>query len=459
MRPVACPGALDTVQPPDAWNGAAPSLVRTTLTNGLRVVLAENHTVPLAFLSWTSEAGFDADPPGLEGLASLTPLLLREGTDHRSSRRITWELDELGADLAAGADWNCAFLNLWLLSCDLAAGAELLLDMACRPRFSHDAVARLRQRQLAEIARRRRDPRSVANDAFAQALFGDAAYGRSPLGTAATVTRIAAADVTGFHRTHYRPETSVVVLAGSFDAANAVHLLGSFEPPEAPCAAPSMLVPAGPPAEPSGGVRLVFLPHATQAEIRVGHAGVARDCEHMAALEVLSAILGTGPASRLARALRQREGLTYQVRSRFAARRFGGIFVVETTVPANAAAGAVAGIRREIERLCDELVPPADVDHARRRLFSVELRRFQDLVGTGATLGPEALQDDPMLLLERRRQAIDAVDPEGLREVARRCLRPGRLLAVVVGPADALRPQFSSGGPPARRPVSARIGS
>ncbi len=423
---------------PDTWDWSALGVVRKTLSNGLRVILAENHTVPLAFLSWTAQAGFESDPAGLEGLASLTPLLLREGTAHRSGRRITRELDDMGAYLLAGADWDSAFINMGLLSCDLAQGAELLLDLARAATFPDAAVARVRQRRLTELERRRRDPRTLANEEFARALFGASVYGRSPLGTPATVSRIDAAHVAAFHNLHYRPANSYVVVAGKFDSAMATDLLESFElPPSRPVSPLPVLsfVPAG---EACAGVRLVNVPRAKQTEIRVGHAGVARDSEHLPGLEVLSAILGGGPASRLARSVRQAAGLTYHIRSRFMARRRGGTFVVETSVPSEATGTALAAIRREIERLRDELVPAADVEQTKRALFGAELRRFEELIGTGAALGPEALHGDPVHHLERRRQAIAAVEQQGLRELARRYLNPERLVEVVVGPADTL---------------------
>jgi zinc protease len=446
MTSVPCTHAANAAQVPDAWNWPALAIERRTLANGLRVILAERHTVPLVFLSWASQAGFESDPAGFEGLASLVPLLPREGTAHRDGGRITQELDDLGADLAVGSDWDCAFLNMGLLSCDLAAGAELLLDMACAAKFPHTAVTGLRQRRLIEMDQRRRDPRAIANDVFARALFGDTVYGRSPLGTAATVQRIDAAQIAAFHDAHYRPANSFLVVAGSFDSEIVADRLGSFELPAALGRLPSLPLPAGPAFDARGGVRLVDVPHAPQTEIRVGHGGIARDTEQLSAVEVCNAILGGGPESRLARSVRQHQGLTYDIRSRVTARRVDGTWIVETSVAHDAAGAALAGIRRDIDTLCEERMPASDVEQAKRRLFGAELRRFQDLIGIGATLGPAALQQEHADHFARRRDAIAAVEPDDVREAARRYLNPERLVTVVAGPAGALRSQLSSGG-------------
>jgi zinc protease len=441
----ACAGARSAATPP-AWNWTALRVVTTTLPNGLRVVFAENHATPLVFLSWTASAGFETDPPDLAGLASLTPLLVRQGTARRSGAQVTNELDDLGAVLAAGSDWDSAYLNLGLLSEDFAAGVDLLVDIACHAAFPPAAIARLAQQRLVDIGSRRQDAQACANDEFARALFGDSVYGRPPLGTPATVQRIDAPAVAAFHEMHYLPATSCLAVAGSVDLDVAIDDLGARELPSRDCASPRPQPPAMPAADPSSVVRVVDVPHAAQVEIRVGHAGIARDHEHAPALEVLGAIIGGGPTSRLARRLRQQEGLTYHVRSRFVARRLGGMFVVETSVAIEAVVAALAGIRREIERLREGPIAAAEVEQAKQSLFGGELRRFQDLIGTGSTLGAIALHTDPVVHLERRRQARAAVEPEILCELARRYLHPERLVTVVAGPADSLRSQLSSGG-------------
>jgi zinc protease len=259
------------------------------------------------------------------------------------------------------------------------------------------------------------------------------------------VRRIEASDLAAFHQARYGPATSCLVLAGSFDGDEAEDLLGSFElPPSSPGEArlPLQLTPAAP----ATGIRMVDIPKALQTELRVGHIGVARDSRDLPALQVLNTVLGDGPTSRLAESLRQRLGLTYHVRSRFAVHRHGGTFVVSAGVATEKARAALEGVMWEIERLREELVPEVELEIAKGRLLGIQLRRFQSILGTGGTLSHMALDGDPLHYLERRRREIGAVEPEALRELARRHLQPGRLVAVAVGPAGTLQTQFSDGG-------------
>jgi zinc protease len=287
----------------DPCDWSALAVAATTLPGGVRLLLVENHSVPLVFLSWTSPAGFECDPLGLEGIASLTPLLFREGSARRSAGQIAQQLDDLGAELASGSEWEGASLNLGLLSSDLFTGVELLLDMATTARFPDAAIARVRQRRLAEIEGRRRDPRAQANDELARALFGSTMYGRPPLGTVASVERIDADAIAAFHDARYRPDTSCLVIAGDVDGETALDRLATIASPrttadrDTPDPLPSAAAIGIDPAE---GLRTVHVAHATQTEIRVGHASVGRDSEDLPALDVLGTILGGGPTSRRA---------------------------------------------------------------------------------------------------------------------------------------------------------------
>jgi zinc protease len=255
--------------------------------------------------------------------------------------------------------------------------------------------------------------------------------------------RIDAADVAAFHAARYRPAASCLVLVGSFDSEAVADLLGAFELLPALPGEP-LRPPAFAAAEPVAGIRLVDVPQAAQTELRVGHAGVARASRDLPALQVLNAVLGEGPSSRLAESLRQRQGLTYQVRSRFAARRAGGPFVVTTSVANDAAGAALAAVVREIERLRREPVPAAELEQAKRRLLGAELRHFQSLLGVGGMLSQAALKEDSAHDFAARRRGIAAVEPGSVLELARRHLHPERLVAVAVGPAAVLRSQLSA---------------
>ena len=85
--------------PPDA---KFPALERATLSNGLKIVLAERPSIPLVRFDLLLDAGFAADQFASPGTASLAMSMLDEGTAHAHALQISDELRRLGATLRHG---------------------------------------------------------------------------------------------------------------------------------------------------------------------------------------------------------------------------------------------------------------------------------------------------------------------------------------------------------------------
>ncbi len=428
----------------DGWDWPAVGVETHRLANGLKVLLSAEHAAPFVWMGWVTAGGAERDECGYEGLAALTPLALREGTRARSAARLAQETEDLAAQLALGCDWDGATVALEVLTPDLAPALELLLDLACNPRLSHEALALVRRRRLAEIEQRRRQAATLADDSFAHLLFGAGLYGRSPLGSAESLARLDEARLRAFHARHYAPANACLVLAGRFDARAALALASRVDP----WSGAQTHEPLREDAEraPQPATQIIDWPGAVQTELRLGHVSVARAHADLPVLQLLAALLGGGPSSRLSASLRQRLGVTYHVRSRFVARRGGGFLVVESRVANEAVEAARTQVARELERLREDLVSTDELERARCRLLGQELRRFQYAFDTGSALGQAAFDADPLGALERRRQRLSGVTPEELRDVARGHLQPERLAVAAVGPADTLRRQLRETG-------------
>ena len=86
-----------------------PPYKRVKLSNGMTLLLSEQHEVPIISFSFIVRAGSVDDPAGKEGVASLTAALLRKGTPSRGAEQISSELDFIGGDLNAGAQYDNSF--------------------------------------------------------------------------------------------------------------------------------------------------------------------------------------------------------------------------------------------------------------------------------------------------------------------------------------------------------------
>lgn len=423
--------------------GPAPSLRlpdvrRFTLGNGLPVQLIERRGLPLVAVELLFPGGASAVAPGRAGLASFTADMLDEGAGGRSALAIAEELERLGATLQTAAGYDASHVEMVALAPRLEASLDLLADLVVRPTFPEDEVARVRQERTDLALELLAEPRSVANDALARVLYGDAhPWGPPLLGTRASLARLGRADVVAFHRERYHADNAVLVVAGDVGERALVELLeprfGGWERRPKPRLA---LPPA--PAPERATIWLLDRPGAAQTELRVGRVAAERGAPDYFPLLVLNTVLGGAFTSRLNARLREEKGFTYGARSGFHTRRWPGPFIAQCAVHTPATAEAVESILVELERLRQDLVAEEELARAKNYLALRLPERFEtveDLVGRVTELAQHGLPSDYWTTWGDRVRAVDA---DAVRAAAFRHLDPRRMAVVVDGDRAAV---------------------
>ena len=179
-----------------------PKLQRTTLSNGLKVILAERHEVPLVDFWLTADAGYAADQFAAPGTASMTSALLDGGTSSRTALQISDQLAMLGAELHADSNLDLSKVRLSALKSKLDPSLDLFADVILNPSFPESDFKRQQKLQLAAIQREQNTPVQMALRVFPGLLYGPGhAYG-NPLtgsGTSASVAKMTRDDLIKFH--------------------------------------------------------------------------------------------------------------------------------------------------------------------------------------------------------------------------------------------------------------------
>ena len=204
------PGAL-----PDA---KFPALERATLSNGLKLVVAERPSIPQVRFDLVLDAGFAADQSAEPGTANMTLGMLDEGTRRRTSLQISEELQRLGADLSAFSRLDYSSVALEALSEHLDASLDLFADIVLHPSFPQRDFDRLKKQQLAAIEREKAEPFSMALRAFPQLVYGTGhAYATpwSGTGTEESAARITRDAVATFHRDWFKPNHATLIVVGA----------------------------------------------------------------------------------------------------------------------------------------------------------------------------------------------------------------------------------------------------
>ena len=349
----------------------APAPTKVVLGNGLTVVVQEDHANATVSLSGAVlTAGSDADPAGKHGLAGVTAALLSRGTQSRSMLQLAAALENVGANLNVAAGPEYAMVNGESLTKDFPLMLDVLSDELRRPSFPQTEVDAARAQSLAGIADARSDTGTLADIAFADALYpaGHPYHAPTLDEQAAFLTGLTRQDLVQFHDAHYAPNQTVLTIVGDVNTQAVVALVKKYFgdwPAQAGLAPVS--IPAVPPAPAPTKTVVIFVPDKAQTDVRYGYPGLLtrRDPDFYRVV-VLNTILGggSGLASRLATNVRDKMGLVYGIYAGTDAALGQGPFTVSFGAnPANVDA-AVAEMNRQLTLLRQDGVTPQEVSAA-----------------------------------------------------------------------------------------------
>jgi zinc protease len=424
-----------------------PHVTRTTLPNGLRVLVAENHNAPLVSMRALVRSGADHDTAQTAGLASITADLLDEGAGTRDAIQLAEDVGLLGAGLATGADWDASYVSLDVLARTSEQALSIFADVAARATLPEDGLERVRAERLNDLLQQRNEPSAIAGRRFANLLYGSGTYGNSMAGNPDSVTAMTIEDVRRFYAQHYIPNNSAVIVTGDIDSARAIELVtkafdGWQRGAEVPRPAPA------PRAIDASRIYVVDRPQAVQSEIRVGHLGVSRACEDYFALSVMNAVFGGVFNSRINLNLRERHGYTYGARSNFAFRRNPGPFVVAAPVRNEVTRESVEQMLHELRRIRSGDIETRELEDTKSYLIGSFPASVQTASEVGSRLVDMELYGLNEDYFDRYRENIAAVSKEDIERVAQKYLDPDRVLIVIVGNASQIREPLGGLGMP-----------
>jgi zinc protease len=415
-----------------------------TLTNGLRVVVVEQHEQPAVSLRMLVAAGAAQDPAPKLGVANIVASLLDQGTTTRTAEQIADAVDTIGGSVNIGAGTDVTVANITVLKDSVAPGLDLLSDILRSPAFAEEELDRQRDRMRSALRVSYQDPDYLATLVFRRLAYGFHPYGYPGGGTPASIERITRGDLVEYHQRYFAPNNCILAVVGDVlteDAFAAVErVFGGWE--RRNVVMPLMLQP--PP--PARRVVIVDLPGAVQTEIRAGHLGTWRKSDDFTVLDLAVRILGGDGANRLQQILRTRRGLTYGASADLNAHRVAGDIVAETDTRPEATGEALRVMVDEFFRLQRERASVRELDDAKAFLagsFPLSIETPDDVATKVLTALFYGL---PLSELETFRERVNAVTLDDIERVTRAHLKPDRLSIVLVGYAPFIISQLERVG-------------
>jgi len=446
--PMPAPAAsVDLTRPPtlgDPKGLVLPAVVTRDLPNGLRLMIVEQHELPLADFVLVVKNGGETDEPGKLGTATLATTLLKEGTTSRSSLQIADQEAFLGVEIFAGSGWDATTVQLHTATGQLDSALALFADVILRPAFPAAELERLRKTRLTSLLQIKDRAPEIANRAYAAIVYGSAAYGRPLTGDEPSTNAIQESDVRRFYDTYFRPNNATLLVVGDVrpdDIERRVGaLFGGWE--RRPVPLPNY---GQPPAAKGTTVYLVDKPGAAQSSFRIGAVGVARNTEDYFPLTVMNTVLGGSFTSRLNNNLRETKGYTYGANSGFGMRRSPGPFTASAEIVAAKTDSALIEFMKEL-RAIREPIPVDELEKAKRYLQLQLPGRFETTGGIAGQLSGLVTYDVPLSFFNSYTQRIGAVTQADVQRVAQKYIDPDRLAIVIVGDRKTIEPTLRAAG-------------
>jgi predicted Zn-dependent peptidase len=416
-----------------------PPYKKVKLSNGLTVMLLEQHEVPIISFSVLARAGAVNDPPGKDGLSSVTADLLRKGTHTRTAEQLSSELDFIGGTLDFGAGHDVVIGSAEVMKKDLKAGLELLGDVLQNPVFPQAEVRKLLGRRIDAIRQQKDQAQFVISNYFDAFLFGEHPYARPVTGDERTLAAITRADVVKFYENNYGPQTTSLAVVGDFNTAEMERLLterfGAWKQRGVPA-----VVKLNNPAPFTGRkLLLVDKPDSTQTFFLIGNVGVSRTNPDRVGIGVVNTIFGGRFTSMLNDALRVSSGLTYGARSGFEENKAPGKFVISTYTQNKTTVQAIDLALDLLNKLHEQGVTQEQLDSAKAYLkgqFAPQIETSDQLAGLLVELDFFGLDEREINDYFAR---IDALTLEDARRIIREYFPKDSLVFVLIGRADEIR--------------------
>ncbi len=425
-----------------------PRPLEGRLSNGLRVLVIEDRRAPTFSLSLLMRAASLNEPPEFQGVvAGATAAVLRLGTRTRNAREIAETLAELGGSLGVGTSFGSQFTSVSLsgLTENLDALLELGADVLFNPSFPQPELDNLVQRQLSALIAARTQPSFLASERMLAVLYPkDARKVAAPSEEA--LKKLTRQHLIDFYNTHYKPDGGLIGVAGDVTLKDIVarleRVFGGWrgtppEPPKLPLERPIK----------ERKVFLIHRPDSVQTYLLVANRAIGRKDPDYIACMLMNQVLGSGPASRLFRNIREEKGFTYGISSGFSASHYFNDFMASTSVRTEVTAAALEELLKEFRDMRDRLAPADELDGAKRAMvgsFAMSLESSSGLLSRAILLREHGFPAD---YWDKYPEALTRLSAQQVREVARKYVPLDNIQIVAVGDADKIRDELKKFGP------------
>ncbi|HIQ72461.1 MAG TPA: insulinase family protein [Candidatus Onthenecus intestinigallinarum] len=408
-----------------------------TLSNGLRVIAEKiPHFRSVSVGLWIG-TGSMLETREENGLSHFIEHMLFKGTQQRSAMQIAEEMDAIGGQVNAFTSKECTCYYAKVIDEHFEKALDLLSDMLLHATFNLQDLEKERSVILEEIAMTEDTPEDLVYELLSEAYFGDHALARPILGPAEVIRSVTREQILAFHRRHYRPDNTVLAVAGGYELDQLRELAGRYL---GAWAAPAQAQKAESFAGCAQQVR-IKRKDIEQVHVCLGYEGIATGADEAYPMAVFNNIFGGGMSSRLFQKIREEMGAAYSVYSYPTSYPDCGVYAIYAGTSIQQAQQVVDEIRRQVDRFLADGFTDREFTQARDQLKGGYILGLESTSSRMSALGRSKLLLGYANEIDEVIRRIERVTPQDVMSVARRILESPFAAAAVGRGVEALKLQ------------------
>ena len=395
--------------------------------------MRRDRSAPVVAIVTYVSAGYFDETDDVVGIAHVLEHMYFKGTPTRGVGEIAKQTKAVGGYLNAATIYDHTSYYTVLPSSGFLAGLDVQADAYARSLIDTDELARELEVIIQEAKRKADNPGAVVTETLYELLHDRHRIRRWRIGREPGLRALTRDALVGFYRNFYHPGNTVLSIVGDVDVDEALKAVyekyGSL-----PAGEPQRQ--SGPIEEGVSGFRYrEWSGDIGQTQLAFGWRTPGTTHPDTAALDLLAVVLGSGRASRLYRAVRER-----RLASSISAYNYTptdiGVFVVHAEVNPENTLGAARGAWEQLRAVREGEIGDLEIERAKRIYESQWVRRFEDMEGQANHLAEwEALGDWRMG--DRYFERLMTTTREDVVNVANRYLDPNNAGVTIYRPANS----------------------
>src|ERR1051325_3627971 len=419
----------------------------TTLKNGLRVIISEDHFAPVYGIDVSYKVGSRDERLGRTGFAHLFEHMMFKGSENVGTGEHIMLVFNNGGDMngTTNEDRTNYFEVLPANQLDLA----LFLESDRMKSLVINKENLDNQRNAVQEERRLgvdNQPYGKSGERMQELLYDNFAYKHTTIGSMDDLNAATVEDVAAFFKMYYAPNNAVLVLVGDFKTDEALaKIRSSFENiPRQPT--PPAVDMTEPPqkAERRDTLSDVL---ARVPRVAIAFKAVPGNTPDFYALQVLAAVLESGQSSRLYQKLVKEKELVTNVGGFMDEKRgTGALYSNATLRPGVKTEDVEAAIYDEIERLKKEPIADWELQKAKNTTRRSLINNLQSSLSRAVIIGQYTVYYNDPALINTRLDKVAAVTKEDVQRVANKYLIDTNRTVVITMPKAKARPATGASG-------------